>query len=371
MGRLRRDGMLDEAIEFSVNKVRKLAEDFVDKFPAEQSCDYTYTALENASWVEGFWTGMLWLSYEFTEDEKLKEIAKGHIDIFKKRIDNRIGVDNHDLGFLYSLSCVSAYKLTGNTVARDAALSAADLLIKRFQEKGEFIQAWGEIGERENYRLIVDCLLNIPLLHWATETTGDNKYRDIAVKHLKTTVSVAIREDFTTYHTYYFDPDTGEKLHGVTHQGYSDDSCWARGQAWGVYGLALGYAYTKDERLISIFNKVTECFLSKLPEDNVPYWDLIFTSGNEPRDTSAAVIAMCGILEMNKHHKNDKFMDMCLKIMKSLCDNYITDERSNGILTDGMYARTRGDNPECNIWGDYFFMEALMRIKNPDWKMYW
>ena len=201
--------MLDKTIGFSVSKVRKLAMDFVDKFPAEQSNGYVYGTLENASWVEGFWTGMLWLSYELTGDKKFKEIAEGHIDIFKDRIDRRIGVDFHDLGFLYTLSCVSAYKMTGNTVARDTALAAADLLIHRFHEKGEFIQAWGKMGERDNYRLIVDCLLNIPLLHWATETTGDNKYRDIAIKHLKTTVSVAIREDFTTYHTFYFNPDTG------------------------------------------------------------------------------------------------------------------------------------------------------------------
>lgn len=363
--------MLDKLIEFSVNKVRKGAGEFVKKFPAEQSKDYVYPALDSNSWVEGFWSGMLWLSYELTGDEKLKEIALGQIEIFKNRIENRINVDTHDLGFLYSLSCVSAYKLTGNKDAYDAALKAAELLIERYHEKGEFIQAWGEIGARENYRLIVDCLLNIPLLYWATEATGDNKYREIAIKHLKTTLNVAIRDDYTTYHTFYFDPDTGDRLHGETHQGYRDDSCWARGQAWAVCGIAFSYAYTKDEKLISLFNKVTDCFLSKLPEDNIPYWDMFFTSGDEPRDTSAAAIAVCGILEMNKYVENNRYYDKAIDIMNSLYNNYLTQGYSNGILTDGMYARPRGDKPECNIWGDYFFMEAIMRLKKSDWKMYW
>ena len=180
--------------------------------------------------------------------------------------------------------------------------------------------------------------------------------------------------DFTGIEDYvedYFDPETGEKLCGVTHQGYSDNSCWARGQAWGICGIAFSYSYTRDERLIPLFNELTECFLSKRPKDNVPYWDMVFTDGDEPRDTSAAAIAACGILEMNKYIKNEKFMSFCTNMIKSLCENYLTQDFSNGILTDGMYSRPHGDKPECNIWGDYFFMEALMRINNPNWKMYW
>lgn len=363
--------MFKKAIEFSLNKVKKGAEIFKDVFPEEQSKDYIYYPLNGTSWTEGFWTGMLWLSYEFTKDETFKEIAQNQIDIYKRRLTKKDEVNTHDLGFLYSLSCVAAYKLTGNKEAFEIAIGAADLLIGRYHEKGNFIQAWGNIGARENYRLIIDCLLNIPLLYWASEVTGNKKYGDIAKKHLNTTLDVILRDDFTTYHTFYFDSDTGNRLRGETHQGHSDDSCWARGQAWAVCGIAFSYAYTKDERLIPIFNKVTECFLSKLPEDNIPYWDMIFTSGSEPRDTSAAAIACCGILEMNKHVKNEKFMNKCMEIMNALVSGYLTDEKSNGILSDGMYARTRGDKPECNIWGDYFFMEALRRLENPDWKMYW
>ena len=216
-------------------------------------------------------------------------------------------------------------------------------------------------------------MLNIPLLFWAAETTGEEKYRNMAVSHLKATVSNAIRDDFTTHHTFYFDKETGRPLRGETHQGYSDDSCWARGQSWGIYGTALGYSYTKDESIIPIFNGLVDCFLSKLPEDKVPYWDMIFTNGDEPRDTSAASITLCGILEMNKHVPNERYMQAAEEILNSLIDKYMTDKiTSTGLLTDGMYARMRGDRPECNIWGDYYFMEALVRIvSGGEWKKYW
>ena len=363
--------MFDKAIAFSIEKVKKGMCSFKDCFPAEESRDYIYLPKEGYSWTEGFWSGMLWLAYEFTKDEAFKKLAVSQIDVFQKRLDENLGVDNHDLGFLYTLSCVAAYKVTGTEKAKKAALMAADRLKGRFHEKGQFIQAWGDPNGEENYRLIIDCLLNIPLLYWASRETGNEEYADIAKRHLKTSLEVAIREDFTTYHTFYFNPKTGERVGGVTHQGYSNDSCWARGQAWAVCGIAFSYAYTKDESLIPLFNGVTECFLSKLPQDNIPYWDMIFTDGIEPRDTSAAAIAACGILEMNRYVHNEKFLKSCVDMMESLCEKYLTEEWSNGILKDGMYSKPHGSKPECNIWGDYFFMEALMRIHEPEWKMYW
>ncbi len=363
--------MLKKITEFAIDKIRKNLTEFSDCFLSEQSENYVYKKWYGHGWTEGFWTAMIWLAYEMTGEAVFAETAMGQLDYFKKRIYEEIDIDTHDLGFLYSLSCVSAYKLTGDEMAKKAALRAAELLIGRFHEKGEFIQAWGSLNEKENYRLIIDCLLNLPLLYWASEETGDAKFADIAKRHLKTTLNCIFREDNTTHHTFYFNPETGAKVRGETHQGYSDTSCWARGQAWGVYGTALSYAYTEDESIIPYFNRATECFISRLPEDNVPYWDMIFTDGDEPRDTSAAAIAVCGILEMNKYVKNEKFMEKCTDIMNSLCENYLTDENSNGLLTDAMYSRPRNDNPECNVWGDYFFMEAIMRFNNPDWKMYW
>lgn len=363
--------MYNKEILFAAEKIKAAMSDFTSDFPAEESTGNVYGKGSGVSWTEGFWTGMLWLAYELTGDDEFKNAASGHIDYYKNRIDNEIGTDTHDLGFLYSLGCVSAYKLTGDEKAKTAAISAAEKLITRFHEKGEFIQAWGSLNDRNGYRLIIDCLLNLPLLYWASEETGNAKYADIAKRHLYTALDCVIRDDNTTHHTFYFDPDTGEKVKGVTAQGYSDTSCWARGQAWGVYGIALSYAYTGDEKLIPYFNRVTDCFISKLPKDNVPYWDMIFTDGDEPRDTSAAAIAICGILEMNKYVQNGEYLAKARDMMDALCKEYLTEEKSNGIIGGGMYNRPCGSKSECNIWGDYFFAEALMRFNNPDWKMYW
>lgn len=363
---------IDRALEFSINKIITHIDTFINKFPGEQSNNYVYEQTENTSWTESFYTGMLWLGFEITKNDKLLEVANNHLKLFKERLDNKICIDHHDLGFLYSLSCVAGYKLTGDEIAKETAIKAAKHLIGRFHEKGEFIQAWGDLGAADNYRLIIDCLLNLPLLFWATEVTDDEKFATIAKKHLKTAISVILREDGTTHHTYYFDKENGMPLRGVTHQGYSDTSCWARGQAWGVYGTALSYAYTKDESIIPVYKTITDTYISKLPKNYVPFWDMDFTDGDDqPRDTSAATIAICGILEMDKYIKELKYVEIADKMMESLIDNYLTDEKSNGILTDAMYNRNGGHQPECNIWGDYYFMEAIMRYKNPDWKMYW
>lgn len=364
--------MFEKSIQFSLDRIKNGIEEFSDAFPSAESSNYIYSRnTDCVDWTEGFWPGLLWLGYEMTGDEKMKNTAHGLDKLLEKRIYDRRGTDTHDLGFLYTLSCVAEYKLCGDIDAKNAALEAAELLIERFHEKGQFIQAWGSLNDKGNYRLIIDCLMNLPLLFWASEITGDSKYADIAKKHFYTAIDCVIRDDYTTYHTFYFNRETGDKLKGVTCQGYSNDSCWARGQAWGVYGIALAYGYIKDDALIDLFNKVTDRFISLLPKDSIPYWDMIFTDGDEPRDTSAAAIAACGILEMNKYVKNEEYVEICLKMMNALEAGYLTKAPSNGILAEGMYSKPNGSEPECNIWGDYFYMEALMRLNNPEWKMYW
>lgn len=364
----------DKALRYCIDKERANIPVFGGLYPCPQSRANLYDAQTNYDWTNSFYSGMLWLAYENTKEECFINKAKEHSRDFRSRIENRLDtLETHDIGFLYSLSCVADYKLTGDESAKETALMAAELLIKRFRPEGGFIQAWGSLDDESNYRLIIDCLLNLPLLFWASEVTGDDKYREIAITHAHTALKYAVRDDFTTYHTFYFDPATGAPSRGETCQGYSDSSCWARGQAWGIYGSALAYAYTGDESFIPIHNGVTDLFISRLPDDSVPYWDMIFTEGDEPRDTSAAAIAVCGILEMSRHIKNEEHMKAAERMMESLIGSYMTDKlTSTGLLTDAMYSSPNGDRPECNIWGDYYFMEALVRIKTGNkWKMYW
>ena len=228
-----------------------------------------YWQTENVEWTTGFWTGVVWLAYELTNDEEFKKTGEIHVNSFLNRIQKKIDVNNHDMGFLYSLSCVAAYKLCGNEKGKEAAILAADHLLTRYRENGEFIQAWGTLGAEDNYRLIIDCLLNLPLLYWASQVTGDENDRDIAFRHTRTSLENLVREDFSTYHTYFFNSETGEPVKGVTAQGYKNNSAWARGQAWGVYGTALAWRYLKDEKCKELFKKVTDFYLANLPQDKV------------------------------------------------------------------------------------------------------
>lgn len=374
---------LEEALARGIVQTQKAMESLGDDFKSCVSQGGMYRGTGHCDWTEGFYTGELWLAYEMTGQEAFKELALKHVSSFLTRIQNRIAVDHHDMGFLYSLSCVAGYKLVGSEEGKTAALLAADNLIGRFHEKGEFIQAWGPLNAKENYRLIIDCLLNLPLLYWATEVTGNSKYEDIAKKHITTCLKYIVKEDHSTYHTYYFDPETGEPLRGVTAQGYRNDSVWARGQAWGIYGLALSYKYTKEESYINLFRAVTDFFIAHLPEDLVPYWDFDFADGSsEPKDSSAAAIAVCGMLEMSKYLEEEEstyYQEVARKILKSLVDHYAAhpSSSSNGQLLHGTYARkspynTVGDNgvDECNVWGDYYYLEALVRCLK-DWQLYW
>ena len=377
------DEEINSALDTAAELVKKNTEDFFDCFPTANSENNFYGKSYNTDWTEGFWTGEVWLAYERCGDERLKEAALCQVESFLNRIENRINIDHHDMGFLYTPSCVAAYMLTGSEKGKKAALMAADNLMTRFQEKGQFFQAWGEMNDRDNYRLIIDCLMNMPLLFWASEVTGDSRYSDKAKAHIKTAMDYVVREDNSTYHTYFFDPDTGASVRGVTNQGNRDGSAWARGQAWGIYGSALAYEKTGNEAYIDIFRRVADYFIEHLPEDLVPYWDFDFDTGSsEPRDSSAGVIAVCGMLEMAKRLPENEaryYIAAAKRILKAVMDMCAVEsaQQSNGLLLHGTYARKTPTNSchnggvdECNTWGDYFYMEALTRLTK-NWELYW
>ena len=361
-------------MDYLLKQIDKLIADMEGKIPHSQTSNYVYGVSDGLQWTDGFWAGILNLAYEVTNEEKYKIAALQQVDLLHERIVNKVGVDHHDMGFLYSPSCLAAYDLYGSEKALEAAVLAADNLILRFREKGNFIQAWGPVdNEPGHYRFIIDCLLNLPLLYRVSELTGKSIYRAIAEKHFRTAVNCVIREDYSTNHTYFCDVETGKPLRASTVQGYSDNSIWARGQSWAIYGLALNYRYLQDDSILEKFQGVTDVFLRQLPEDKIPYWDMIFTEGDQPRDTSAAGIAVCGILEMDKYFPNPIYRSKAMEVLDVLVNERSTKEMgySNGLIKESMYNRNAGHQPECSIWGDYYAMEALVRSKNPDWKPYW
>jgi len=370
---------IDQAIKVCLKKIDQNMQKLGELFPTPNTTNNSYQTMKNTEWTNGFWTGILWLAYDVSGDKSYRLLAEKHVDSFLDRIENRIEVDHHDLGFLYIPSCVSAWKLTGNERAKKASLLAADKLMERYQEKGQFIQAWGELGAKDNYRLIVDCLLNIPVLYWATEVTGEEHYQEVAKKHYQSTIQNAIREDCSAFHTFYFDPENGSPIEGKTRQGYADDSSWARGQSWLIYGIALNQHYVNEELNTGLFESVSNYFLNRLPKDLVSYWDLIFTDGSgQSRDSSATAIAICGFNLMDHYLPETNPYKLVYKyaqhaMLGSLIDNY-TEEKGNGItamINAGVYSWHSGKGvDEGNIWGDYFYLEALIRFKK-NWRMYW
>jgi unsaturated chondroitin disaccharide hydrolase len=220
--------------------------------------------------------------------------------------------------------------------------------------------------------------MNLPLLYWASAETGVPRYREAAIRHITTANACIIRENWSAYHTYFFDTDTGRPLRGNTAQGYADDSCWARGQAWGIYGNALSYRYLKDPALRETARGLSRYFLNRLPEDLVAYWDLIFSEGAEERDSSAAAIAVCGLLELSValdegDADKEPFKHAALHIAASLSQSYTTRQSplSTGILLHGVYSKPDGKGvDECTAFGDYFYTECLTRICRT-WEPYW
>ena len=373
---------LETALANALDKIKTAIPDFTDAFPKASSINGVYERGENnGGWTQSFWTGMLWLAYEFTGEQIYLDTVKGLLPSFANRVDNHIGMGDHDIGFIFTLSMVAGYKITGDEYMKEKAIAAAKTLGNRFREKGQFIQIAGE-ADCENpalYRLIIDCLMNINLLYWAGEVTGDSEFTRKGFAHFNSTLDNVVRPDGSTFQNFYFDQKTGAPLGGGTKQGLNDASAWSRGQAWGVTGTPFTYSYMKNDEIIEKYCSIADYYIDHLPKDHVAYWDLSFTDGDEPRDSSAAAIAVCGLLEackvmpLDEAHKQ-KFMLAAENIMNSLINDYTTkdDPASNGLLKHATYyyAGNLGID-ECNIWGDYFYMEALMRFLNPDWKKYW
>jgi unsaturated chondroitin disaccharide hydrolase len=319
----------------------------------------------NEGWTTSFWPGMLWLASALTDSPRYLSAAAGHVPSFASRIASRADVDTHDLGFLYTLSCVVPWQRLGLADAREAALAAADQLLTRVLPAAGIIQAWGDMSDpRQQGRTIIDSLMNTPLLFWASAETGNVGYALAARRHAEQLRAHILRPDNTTFHTFYWDPVSGEPLRGETEQGNSDESCWARGQAWGIYGFALNHRHTGDPSFLDAARRCADHFLAHLPADGVAYWDLEFGDGSgEPRDSSAAAIAVCGLLTIG----GDRYREAALHILGSLMAGYVS-PGSNALLAHGVYDKPKGVGvDEGNLWGDYFYLEALTRVVRPDW----
>ncbi|WP_201160535.1 glycoside hydrolase family 88 protein [Klebsiella grimontii] len=346
-----------------------------EKFPSACTLNNRYVLKENNDWTNGFWTGMQAMAWEFSGDRAYLDGVERNVASFKARLAAHYVLDHHDIGFLYSLSAVAYWKLTEREALTPLILAAADLLVNRFHHSAGFIQAWGMLNDPQEYRLIIDSLINLPLLHVAAKISGESRYREVAERHYAAVINNIFREDGSTFHTFYFDQTSGAPSHGKTFQGYSDNSCWARGQAWAILGIPLHWSATGKTDHYERWRQACEYFFRYLPEDGVPAWDLLLAADPDaPKDSSALAIAVCGLLEAHKHFPDAGYQTLARQCLLALMRGASAreDDVCEGLLKHGVYAYALGKGiDECNLWGDYFYMEALYRVYQPQWSGYW
>lgn len=369
---------LDRMIAAVLARIDRALPEFTHRFPSPSSIAGKYPAIANDEWTNGFWTGMLWLAWEHSLAARYRAAAEAQVESFVQRLARRINVDHHDLGFLYTLSACAAHRLTGSEAGRTAGIGAARLLLQRYDPVARVIQAWGNMSDpTQRGRMIIDCNLNLPLLYWAASETGEKAYRDAANAHFDQAAEFLVRSDGSTYHTFYIDTKTGMPRRGSTHQGFSDDSCWSRGQAWGIYGFALGFRHNGKKELIEVSARLADYFLDRLPQDGICCWDLLFTDDATQRDSSAAAIAACGLLELAaalplSHPSRECYEKRAWAIVRRLNQAYLAPlAGSNAVLAHAVYHMPNaiGVDESC-IWGDYFYFEALTRLRKA-WLPYW
>jgi len=331
---------------------------------------------EIGNWTSSFFTGMALLAWRETEDEYYLNQVLRLAPHYREKVFNRHLDTHHDLGFLYSLYSVALYKLTGDQQHREVALRSAEVLARRFNAKGNFIRAWGRMDETESLigkvmvqtdnLAIIDCLMNLPLLYWASNETGESKYREIAMRHADMTLRQFIRLDDSVIHAFVFDPKTGRPQGAANHCGFSKDSYWARGAAWGIYGFALSYGYTRQERYLQASVRLAKKFISQLDNKVVPVWDFrLPADAGSSRDASAAAITVCGIQELARHHAADReLLTAKDRLLERICGDGCLDAKPDcfGVLKSAF-----GDKPAYSSWGDYYLMETVYReLKQED-----
>lgn len=323
--------------------------------------DFKESFYEIGNWTSSFFTGMALLAWRTSEDEYFLKQTQRLTPHYLEKIFTQHRDTHHDLGFLYSLYSVALYKLTGDSVQRETGLRAADVLARRFNAKGGFIRAWGHMDMDEHANMaIIDCLMNLPLLHWAANESRAHDYcHDIAVRHADMVLKYFIRADDSLCHAYRFDLKTGKPLGPENFCGRGVDSYWARGAAWAIYGFALSYRYTRNQKYLDTALRLAKKFISELDQQVVPVWDFrLPPEAERVRDTSAAVVAVCGFQELANHHVADfSILKTKQELLNCVCDDYLDfNEDCPGILKSAY-----GDKPAYSSWGDYFLMEALSR----------
>ncbi|MBT9778155.1 glycosyl hydrolase family 88 [Clostridium sp. MCC353] len=323
---------------------------------------------ELTAWTNGFYSGILWQMYHATGKECYKDAAVG----IEERLDGAFSEYtklDHDLGFLWLHTAVADYRLTGNEKSRARGLHAAGILAGRYNPNGKFIKAWN--GPREGIA-IVDCLMNLPLLYWASEELGDRACRQIAVNHTDMALRYICRPDGSCNHLVEFDALTGEYKGNPGGQGYESGSSWSRGQSWAVYGMSLAYRYTGNEAFLDAAKRTAHYFCANLALNGyIPLIDFRAPAQPVYYDTTAGVCGACGLLELSEHVsplEKDLYVKSAVRCLKAAADGFCNwNPETDSILGHGSARYDREYDREVPIiYGDYFLTEGILRLLDKD-----
>ena len=370
----------DEALAYCDAQVRRTLDELAQR---DGGVDYTMmprNIADSAShwycskvtkdeWCAGFWPGILWYDYEYTNDPAIRQEAE-KFTASLEYLTYEPAYD-HDLGFLMFCSYGNGYRLTRNESYRQAILRSAEALSALFNPKVGTMLSWPRnVAMFGGHNTIMDNMINLEMLFWAAKNGGDKKLYDMAVSHADTTMKYHFRPDYTSYHVAVYDTLTGEFVKGVTHQGYDDNSMWARGQAWAIYGYTVVYRETKEPRFLDFVQKVADVYLEHLPDDYVPYWDFNDPAiPYAPRDASAACVVASALLELSGYVSPEKGQEY-KKAAVCMLESLSSDKYRSGKSKPAFLLHSTGNYPSHSeidaaiIYADYYYIEALMRLKH-------
>ncbi len=360
----------DAMLKISVDKVKATCMNYTDydQFPRNiEPGEKLWSTTHVKGWTSGFYAGVLWYAYEYSGDETIKAQAEKFTTPLSEIAYSP--AEDHDIGFMVNDSYGHGYRLTGNPEYKDVILAASETLVTLYNPNVGTILSW-PTNKQYPHNTIIDNMMNLEMLFWAAKNGGDKSLEDIAVRHAEVTQQYIVRPDSAVYHLAAFDKDSGEFLMGKTHQGYADESMWARGQAWGIYGFAVCYREVGREDFLLTSMRLANHFMDRLPEDGVPYWDYDAPNiPNEAKDASASAIAASGMLELSLLVKDEalsqKYYDAAVQLLRAIS----TDEYISGDTNDAILLHSTGHHPKNSeidvpiIYADYYYLEALLKLK--------
>ncbi|GAB6007844.1 glycoside hydrolase family 88 protein [Dysgonomonas reticulitermitis] len=331
------------------------------------SKDWACTTIHD--WTSGFWPGILWYAYEYSKDKQLLADAEKYSKALYPVLDQKI--THHDWGFMMYCSLGNGYRLTGNPEYKQMLLQTADSLAILYNPKVGTINSWPIQCEKMEWphNTIIDNMLNLELLFWASKNGGGQKFYDMAKSHAEVTMRNQFRDDYSTYHVVVYDTISGSPIKQITHQGYADSSMWARGQGWAIYGFTMCYRETGNKDFLETARKATAIYLKKLPEDKVPYWDFDDPAiPNAPRDASAAALVASALLELSQYVEKGEsqyYMDEATEMLQSLSsEQYQSREKNHAFLLHSTGHKPHKSEIDASIiYADYYYIEALIRLK--------